>query len=87
MIREKRENKVGNKGREFPLANGCTLFIKQNEAGGRTYISDEVPCGVEIWDTALVSQSTLIAAMNAENTILYEEFMKERESKDGKHKD
>jgi hypothetical protein len=70
--------------REFPLANGCTLFVKKNEAGGRTYISDEVPCGVEIWDTALVSQSTLIAAMNAENTIAYEEFMKSKEGNDDK---
>jgi len=70
--------------REFPLANGCTLFVKTNKAGGRTYISDEVPCGVEIWDTALVSQSTLIAAMNAENIIAYEEFIKSKEGDNDK---
>lgn len=45
------------------LPNGCTLYVEDNAAGGRTYWSDEVGGGVLVWDTALVDQSTLLAAM------------------------
>lgn len=60
------------------LPNGCTLYWKTNEAGGRTYHSDEIGCGVLVWDTALVASSTLIAAMNKENELRFEEFHKDR---------
>lgn len=50
--------------RELP--NSCTLFWRPNEAGGRTYISDEVACGTTVWDTALVSVNTLRAALEVE---------------------
>ena len=50
----------------MPLPNGCTLYWKPNEAGGRTYISDEIGGGVVIWDTCLGDMSTLQAAINIE---------------------
>lgn len=45
------------------LPNGCRLYRKKNEAGGHTYFSDEVGGGVVVWDTCLVDQSTLFAAI------------------------
>ena len=51
------------------LPNGCSLYFKENEAGGRTYYSDEVGGGVPIWDTALVDMSTLLAVMTEDVTI------------------
>lgn len=48
------------------LPNGCTLYCKPNEAGGHTYFSDEIGGGVMVWDTCLVSQGTLLAAMACE---------------------
>ena len=54
------------------LPNGCTLYWKQNEAGGRTYYSDEVG-EMLVWDTALVSRSTILAALTQEETLNYKE--------------
>ena len=51
------------------LPNGCSLYFKYNEAGGRTYYSDEVGGGVHIWDTSLVDMSTLLAAITEDITI------------------
>ncbi len=51
------------------LPNGCSLYVKENEAGGRTYYSDEVGGGVFVWDTALIDISTLLAAITEENVI------------------
>lgn len=48
---------------EIPLPNGCTLYWKYNEVGGITYSSDEVGGGVHVWDTALVDDATLLAAI------------------------
>lgn len=45
------------------LPNGATLFRKPNEAGGFTYFSDEIAGGVTVWDTCLVNESTLRAAI------------------------
>lgn len=45
------------------LPNGCHLFRKKNEAGGYTYYSDEVGCGVMVWDTCMVAEATLLAAL------------------------
>lgn len=63
---------------ETPLPNGCTLYRRANEAGGRTYYSDEIGGGVWVWDTALVDSSTLIAALNHENTLLFKEAHERR---------
>lgn len=51
------------------LPNGCSLYMKENEVGGRTYYSDEIPGGVEIWDTALIDTSTLLSAIVEEERI------------------
>lgn len=60
------------------LPNGCTLYWKNNEVDGRTYHSDEIGGGVFVWDTCLVDSSTLIAAMNKENELRFEERHKVR---------
>jgi hypothetical protein len=56
------------------LPNGCTLYWKNNGVGGRTYSSDEIGGGVIVWDTALVSSSTLLAAMTQESVLRYKEL-------------
>lgn len=56
------------------LPNGCALYSKRNEIGGRVYMSDEVGGGVFVWDTSLVAPSTLIAALHAENVISLKEY-------------
>lgn len=58
---------------EAPLPNGNTLFWKLNEAGGRTYYSDEIGGGVVVWDTCLVDHSTLLAAITTELGLLTQE--------------
>jgi hypothetical protein len=60
------------------LPNGCALYWKQNEAGGRTYYSDEIGGGVHVWDTTLVDESTLLAAIVHEQGLKIKE-MHERE--------
>jgi hypothetical protein len=51
------------------LHSGATLFWETNKAGGRTYSSDEIGGGVEVWDTALVSETTLMEAMAIERAL------------------
>lgn len=51
---------------ETRLPSGYTLFVQDNGCGGRSYWSDEVGCGVLVWDTCLVSVDTLRAAMESE---------------------
>jgi len=46
---------------DFP--DGLSLYVRENEAGGHTYYSDEVGCGVMVWDTCLISERTLLAAI------------------------
>lgn len=45
---------------------GYRLYWQRNEAGGRTYHSDEVPTGVFIWDTCLAAYGTLCEAISME---------------------
>jgi hypothetical protein len=56
---------------EIDLPTGDHLFWKDNEVGGRIYLSDEVGGGVQVWDTSLVHASTLLAAMCQEYTLSY----------------
>lgn len=64
------------------LPNGCTLYWKTNKAGGRTYTSDEVGIGVTVWDTALLDNNTLLAAMVQEASLnRAERYWKERREK------
>ena len=44
--------------------NGYTLFCEPNECGGFRYYSDEINGGVLVWDTCLVSEFTLLLAIN-----------------------
>lgn len=48
------------------LPNGYHLYRKPNKAGGYTYYSDEIGGGVMVWDTCLVQECTLLAAIVAE---------------------
>lgn len=55
--------------------NGAHLFRKPNGIGGYTYYSDEIGGGVEVWDTSLVAESTLLTAMACEHHRSYHESM------------
>lgn len=57
------------------LPNGCHIFRRPNKAGGYTYYSDEISGGVVIWDTCLVNEGTLLAAMACEHHRKYLEYM------------
>lgn len=61
---------------EVPLPNGCGLIWKENDVGGRVYYSDEVGGGVVVWDTSLVDDSTLLAALTQELTLRVAETMR-----------
>ncbi len=52
----------------FPLdhAPGLSLFRQPNDVGGYTYYSDEIGGGVHVWDTSLVDDRTLRAAIAVE---------------------
>jgi len=71
----------GDQMNRIQLPNGCGLYWKDNGVGGRIYFSDENGIETVVWDTALVSESTLIATITQENTLSYEERAKERKSK------
>ena len=51
------------------LPNGGTLYWETNKAGGRTYTSDEIGIGVLVWDTALIDNNTLLAAIVQEASL------------------
>ncbi len=48
---------------------GYTLFVEDNEVGGRRYWSDEIGGGVMVWDTSLVGEDTLRLALSAEGLL------------------
>lgn len=52
----------------FPLehAPGLSLYRQVNDVGGYTYYSDEIGGGVFVWDTCLVDNRTLLAAIEVE---------------------
>jgi len=55
------------------LPNGSILYREGNGVGGHRYYSDEVGGGVCVWDTNLVDQSTILAALVEESRRVYEE--------------
>ena len=67
----------------FNLPNGCRCHVFSNEVGGRTYTSDEVGGGVVVWDTALVNETTLLAAIVHEKTLVTEEIVLNRQREQG----
>jgi len=84
MTEEKRQAyyaRLGDKEGELPLPNGCTLYWKVNEVGGITYSSDEVGGGVLVWNTILVDEGTLLAAMAHYQAILYYNTVNQRTKK------
>lgn len=60
------------------LPNGCRLYWKTNIVGSRYYFSDEIGCGVDVWDTAVVDISTLLAAITEENRMRHFESRHKR---------
>lgn len=58
------------------LPNGCALYRKHNGVGGHTYYSDEIGGGVMVWDTCLVSEGTILAALADHHKVLYAERFK-----------
>ena len=64
-----------------PLPNGCTLYRKPNRVGGHRYFSDEIGGGVDVWDTCLVAESTLLAAILAEQTRRHTEWVLKQQKK------
>ncbi len=56
------------------LPNGCHLFREPNGVGGYRYFSDEIGCGIMVWDTCLVNESTLLAAIVEEKKRIYLEY-------------
>ena len=56
------------------LPNGCWLYWKENDVGGRTYFSDEIGGGTFVWDTALIADSTMLTALTTEAKLAYEEY-------------
>jgi hypothetical protein len=64
-----------------PLPNGCTLYWNRDKAtGARLYFSDEIGGGVEVWNTAIVDEPTLLAAIVQEHTLrIFEYHSKRRE--------
>jgi len=64
---------------ECGLPNKSTLYWKENGAGGRTYMTDEVGGGTIVWDTCLVDESTLLAAIVKERELARIEREIERE--------
>ena len=66
----------------YGLPNGCTLYWYSNPAGGRAYYSDEIGGGVLVWDTSLVDEGTLLAAMAHERKLAYKECVAKREHRE-----
>lgn len=62
------------------LPGGLSLYRKANGAGGRAYWSDESADGVFVWDTCLVSESTLLAAVYEEAKENYRRAIEKRKS-------
>lgn len=64
--------------------NGGHLYCRPNGVGGYIYTSDEIGGGVVVWDTALVSESTLLFALTCEkNRKCKDEFERLRLLEDG----
>lgn len=69
-------------GGSCSLPNGCTLYWKRNEIGGRTYFSDEIGGMIsEVWDTSLISDGSILAALvNEKRLSTIEQISKQKES-------
>jgi hypothetical protein len=62
------------------LPNGCALYWKMDpRVGCREYYSDENGVLASVWNTALVDQGTLLAAIVQEMSFQKKEFEKQRD--------
>lgn len=64
---------------EIVTSRGVTMWWEDNGVGGRRYYSDEVGCGVLVWDTSLVDSESLFAAIRQEMKFRTEETGEEHE--------
>ena len=63
ILNFKRLESIPEEGR-VALPSGCTLYWRLDKrVNARVYYSDEVSSGVHVWDTALVDENTLLAAI------------------------
>lgn len=54
-------------------ARGYSIYRTDNGVGGHQYWSDEIGGGVIVWDTSLVSENSLYAALTLEEVRVEEE--------------
>ena len=67
---------------ETVLPNGSTLAWRRNDAGGRTYTTDEVGVPVLIFDSAINDPISILAAMVKEQELsVYETFLSRQQPK------
>lgn len=59
------------------MDNGYSVYYKDNEAGGRTYLSDEIDGGCFLWDTCLANPTTIQKAIDFENELYEKEKQNE----------
>ena len=45
------------------LPNGFGLFVKDDTVGGRIYFTDENSVEAIVWETSIISESTILAAL------------------------
>lgn len=60
------------------LPNGAHIYRQRNGIGGWIYSSDEIGGGVVVWDTCLVAESTILAAIVCEHHRHYMESIHKR---------
>jgi hypothetical protein len=63
------------------LPNGCSLYWKPNEVGGRSYYTNECAVGHLVWDTAITDEGTLLAALTQENKLRHQECINKHRMK------
>ena len=55
-----------------------TLYVEDNEVGGRRYWSDAISGGVVVWDTSLVSPEELAVCLGIEERLRTEDELEKR---------
>lgn len=46
------------------ISGNYMIYVFKNSCGGLTYISDEIGCGLIVWDTSLINKQTLLDCIN-----------------------
>lgn len=63
------------------LPNGCTLYWKTNDQGCREYYSDECGAVIRVWDTTIIDDGTLLAALTQEKLLSRADYHLKEENK------